>query len=1160
MSHGLGGGGDDDDGDEVSSGSEGGGALFDEDMEALRRACVLTGADADAAVVPPGGLDSAAPDSDSDDDEDDLKLVRRLQERFSADLANPLTLKPLASIHPPAATSDEDEDDFETLRAIQKRFCAYDHSNTESKNGLSSTGSMSNTIPVNIFGGCKVFPDNEDTHGSNQTLNKDELQPSALIEWHQPAQKQQGLAKYSSFPKSGQTFIDALKKNRSCQKLFRSKLIQIEARIEEIKKLKERVKILKDFQVSCRQRTGKALSQKKDPRVQLISASKTTKDSKVNDKKFSAMYYGPAENSHVSSYRMALTRFPLSLQRSKWSEVEKENLGKGIKQQFQETLLQISLDRYSASDGDQYGFEDILSSIRDFDITPESIREFLPKVNWDQLASLYIPGRSGAECEARWLNWEDPLINHGRWAIEEDKHLLFFIQEKGINNWFEVAASLGTKRTPFQCLARYQRSLNPCILKSEWTPDEDAQLRAIVETFGESDWQAVASALEGRTGTQCSNRWKKTLHPARRRVGRWTDDEDKRLRVAVKLFGAKNWMKIADFVPGRTQVQCRERWVNCLDPSLNWNRWTPEEDAMLEAAIAEHGYCWSKIAACLAPRTDNQCRRRWKVLFPHEVPLLRDARKVQKAALVRNFVDRESERPALGPGDFLPLSMTNCVSVPDSLNPSMKQKTGSSVSQVGSRRKRKANESNVMQVSRSSYNEVDYDELAERGSSKKTRVTKRCAGKKSRRGKQAKDHTSISTTSVVPNGEISEANGLSGIAEHRKISPRVQKKGDPEKPQFNSGLVVEKASCKNDETVAKHGSLLRNEKVTKLHSNEGRPNGHAIDHSSCQLDLTSLVMANGEDQAQGMSDFRQKGKIVTCDWEVGNKTPTVDSQLDLEQAVEIISCNEDERVSRDKTVSKMRKVSNACLRKEGQTEHSKDQQSSQPDSSSSLRIKGKNIEAVDSSNMTQKEKNVFPRAQKNLRPEKTRKDGRSHMNHDEVVEDAPAELTASKENRNYKTYKRRNRNVALPERCYSNSECIPALPENLNRSQSVSISCEKDGPEQLLTGNEPVSQQVPDTDDCDITLASLLIEKQKKKKKDILKSSEGNGMPCDVDQTPPNVRYRSEEPNLVDLNGRNASSVGSTREKLSNDLAFNCEDGDITLACFLRDKSMKKRP
>lgn len=127
MSHGLG-GGDDDDDDEVSSGSEGGSASFDEDMEALRRACVLTGADADSAVAQAGGLELAAPDSDSDDDDDDLGLVRRLQERFSADLANPLTLKPLASLHPAAATSDEDEDDFETLRAIQKRFCAYDHS------------------------------------------------------------------------------------------------------------------------------------------------------------------------------------------------------------------------------------------------------------------------------------------------------------------------------------------------------------------------------------------------------------------------------------------------------------------------------------------------------------------------------------------------------------------------------------------------------------------------------------------------------------------------------------------------------------------------------------------------------------------------------------------------------------------------------------------------------------------------------------------------------------------------------------------------------------------------------------------------------------------------------------------------------------------------
>lgn len=51
--------------------------------------------------------------------------------------------------------------------------------------------------------------------------------------------------------------------------------------------------------------------------------------------------------------------------------------------------------------------------------------------------------------------------------------------------------------------------------------------------------------------------------------------------------------------------------------------------------------------------------RRWKRLFPKDVPLLSAARKIQKSALISNFVDRESERPALGPSDFLSLHMNS---------------------------------------------------------------------------------------------------------------------------------------------------------------------------------------------------------------------------------------------------------------------------------------------------------------------------------------------------------------------------------------------------------------------------------------------------------------------------------------------------------------------
>jgi hypothetical protein len=59
---------------------------------------------------------------------------------------------------------------------------------------------------------------------------------------------------------------------------------------------------------------------------------------------------------------------------------------------------------WSSSEGspeDGKNLDSILVSIRDLEITPEKIREFLPRVNWDQLASSYVAGRSGAECEAR---------------------------------------------------------------------------------------------------------------------------------------------------------------------------------------------------------------------------------------------------------------------------------------------------------------------------------------------------------------------------------------------------------------------------------------------------------------------------------------------------------------------------------------------------------------------------------------------------------------------------------------------------------------------------------------------------------------------------------------------------------------------------------------
>lgn len=152
-------------------------------------------------------------------------------------------------------------------------------------------------------------------------------------------------------------------------------------------------------------------------------------------------------------------------------------------------------------------------------------------------------------------------------------------------------------------------------LTSRWTARENDQLRAAVQEHGERHWTAVAAHLEGRTTSQCMNRWHKSLHPTIHR-GRWTSEEDTALLRAVQVLGTRNWAIVREQVQGRTDVQCRERWHNVLDPGLGRGIWTSEEDSRLRDAIQLHGSGhWSAVAACVRTRTDNQCWRRYKQLY-----------------------------------------------------------------------------------------------------------------------------------------------------------------------------------------------------------------------------------------------------------------------------------------------------------------------------------------------------------------------------------------------------------------------------------------------------------------------------------------------------------------------------------------------------------------
>ncbi len=185
-----------------------------------------------------------------------------------------------------------------------------------------------------------------------------------------------------------------------------------------------------------------------------------------------------------------------------------------------------------------------------------------------------------------------------------------------------------------------------------WTREEDLKLKEIVRIKGAKNWQKIAEYFENKNARQCMYRWYKVVKPSLEQV--WSNEDDSNILNHIEKNGTKNWTLLSKSLKkALPPIALKERYLASLSEEKTF---TKNEELLLLLLVDKLGTSWCRFISHFPGRNENFLKNRCYSILRKKAGQLMGCEKAKliKATELVNYLKQATDqyRQLLGQESF----------------------------------------------------------------------------------------------------------------------------------------------------------------------------------------------------------------------------------------------------------------------------------------------------------------------------------------------------------------------------------------------------------------------------------------------------------------------------------------------------------------------------